>query len=537
MAPQGATPAGNGGVVPLRIERGAEASATDGALGTVEQVVMNPQTRELQAIVVHPLDAGESGLELVIGIAHVVCAGENQVHLDFSTAQMAADPALAQPYNPEAYVPVLPEAGMRREEAARIAQRADQPVVAGLEPNAIEVMAPADQIRPQPAAPVQSQAPPERLTADWRVPGNIASVAPRPLEPRMGGETQQETQQRMETRAMRNASKSTGKTASDRSPETPQQTAYNRDGTAYAGGATTTTTPANALPAWVTPVAIGAGVAVAVAGTTVGALAWRRASQPTGLNWWRWQLKQMARDPQKTSRQLARSLQRSARSTVKQVTPELATVATLAGDQADSWRSMLGGQLDAWRDSVGGPAMKNAKQISKRVSKNLPKGAHGWAAALAAMAVLADKQLDGWRYMLGHQLDDWRDTVGDALEVNSKSLSRTLSRSAKQISRAPRRVATRAAVRARWFRRGAFFGVLGGAVLGLLFAPVPGSRVRQQVWGFLQQLGGQVQTTMANAQANLQQGATGTTTTTTGTTGMGKTSKTTRPLTESGTLR
>ena len=79
MAPQGATPAGSGDVVPLRIERGVEVFATDSghsALGTVEQVVMNQDTRELQAIVVRPLGMAQ---ELVIGIGHVTRAGENQV--------------------------------------------------------------------------------------------------------------------------------------------------------------------------------------------------------------------------------------------------------------------------------------------------------------------------------------------------------------------------------------------------------------------------------------------------------------------------
>jgi hypothetical protein len=273
------------------------------------------------------------------------------------------------------------------------------------------------------------------------------------------------------------------------------------------------------------PVALGVGTAALAAGVTFGAISWRRRSQPTGLDWWLAQLRQMARNPQKTSRRMIKSAQKS----VLRAAPQLADVGALAADQAAGWRLMLGNQFDAWRDIVGGPVMGNAKQISKITSRNAAKGLAAWAATLAAAAALADKQLDVWRGTANNQLNDWRYAVNRSLKGNSRSLSRTLSRSAKQVKRAPGHMVTRAKLRMRWMRRGMFYGAIGGAILGLLFAPAPGSQLRTQIRSWFQQMGGQVQTTMTNAQANLPQKAT------TGTT------KTSRPasstLTETGPIR
>jgi gas vesicle protein len=203
----------------------------------------------------------------------------------------------------------------------------------------------------------------------------------------------------------------------------------------------------------------------------------------------------------------------------------------MAADQMAAWRLMLGNQYDAWRDIVGGPVMGNAKQISKMTSRNAAKGLAAWAAALATSAALADKQLDSWRGGVNHQLDDWRYAVNRSLKGNSRSLSRTLSRSAKQVKRAPRHMVTRARLRMRWMRRGMFFGTIGGAILGLLFAPTPGNQTRSQIRAWLGQMGGQVQTTMTNAQANLPKKATSTT-------GTSKTGRSTSgTLTETGPIR
>jgi gas vesicle protein len=270
---------------------------------------------------------------------------------------------------------------------------------------------------------------------------------------------------------------------------------------------------------------------------TFGVIAWRRSTQPTGLDWWRMQLKQMARDPQKTSRKLLASAQKSARKAL----PQIADVGELATDQLDGWRDMLGDQLDAWRDTVGGPAMVNAKQISKLASKNAAKGMATWAATLAAVAAIASDALDTWRETLSDALDDWRETVGDSLSSNSTSLSKTLGRSANRVTRGPRRVVTRAMLSMRWLRRGLFFGAIGGAILGLLFAPVSGSQLRARISAWMRQMGGQLRATMANAPASLPQRATAGTgmpsaTNTPGTVsgaGTTGTTKTTKPTTGS----
>ena len=324
------------------------------------------------------------------------------------------------------------------------------------------------------------------------------------------------------------------KNVSDRSPKTPQTSQQKAQPATSAGGATyrdETIVPSQypgGLPGWVTPVALGVGTAALAAGVTVGAISWRRRSQPTGLDWWRVQLRQMARNPRKTSRRMIKSTRKS----VLKAAPQLADVGAVAADQATAWRSMLGNQYDAWRDVVGGPAMGNAKQISKMTSRNASKWLAAWAAALATSTALADKQLDVWRGGVNHQLDDWRYAVNRSLKGNSRSLSRTLSRSARQMKRAPQHMVTRARLRMRWMRRGMFFGAIIGATLGLLFAPTTGSQLRDQIRAWFRQMGGQVQTTMSNAQANLPQK---TTTGRIGTTKAGRPASGT--LTETGPIR
>jgi len=172
MGIEGITPAGDGEARPLRIERGAAVTgADDGMLGTVVQVVMDRRTPGLRAIIVRPTD---SGRELEIAAAHVLSADGDEVRVDFGRAQMAADPALAGPYDPGQYVAVDKDVGVPPGRAAHLASATDQPVVTRLEDDAVEVVAPAHD-----AAPRTLDAPWVRdLSVDWQAPGNIATVRP-----------------------------------------------------------------------------------------------------------------------------------------------------------------------------------------------------------------------------------------------------------------------------------------------------------------------------------------------------------------------
>lgn len=269
-------------------------------------------------------------------------------------------------------------------------------------------------------------------------------------------------------------------------------------------------------PAWLTPAVIGAGALALVGGVTCGVLLYQRRSQPTGLDWWRAQMRQLSRDPRKATKKFTKY----ARSAIEGAIPELTTIGALATDQADAWRGMLGDQVNAWSGTVGEQAMSNLKQVSKISSKSLSKGLAGWLAGAISLAALTSDQLDDWRCALSNQLDDWRDAVSGTLASNSNAFSKSLGKSAKSVTRGPRRVVRRGMVGMRWFRRGIALGGIGGAIIGLLVAPMPGSQLRTKIVDSVKQLSGRVQhavTTGQTRQGQITGQTPGTTTTTGGT--------------------
>lgn len=138
------------GLVQFRIERGAQAEATDGPIGSVEQIVVDRGTGELRALVVRAVD-GSSEFELPA--SSIQRATGDHVYLDISRQELAHNPGLAQPYDPNQYVPVYEGQMEPSASANRIAQETDHPVVTDVEANAAEVVAPAT-----PAEPVAQQA-------------------------------------------------------------------------------------------------------------------------------------------------------------------------------------------------------------------------------------------------------------------------------------------------------------------------------------------------------------------------------------------
>lgn len=157
--------------------------------------------------------------------------------------------------------------------------------------------------------------------------------------------------------------------------------------------------------------------------------------------------------------------------------------------------------------------MSNLKQFTKTASKNASKGIGGWVATLGALGELAGDQLEELGDTLGNQIEDWRSVLGGALASSSPSLAQSLGSSAKSVTGAPRRAVRRGMVGMRWFRRGIFVGGLGGALIGLLVAPIPGSQLRTKILNAVQQLGGQARSITGQALKSPQS------TTTTGTPG------------------
>lgn len=137
------SPAAPGKTAVIRITRGATAMATDGALGTVHQIIMDQRTGELQALVIATSDQRR----LEIPATHVVRATGDMVHLDVSRSQLHEHPELATPYNPDQYVPVRENPFLAPSEASRGAHYSERPVVTNIEHDAVGVVVPQGSTR------------------------------------------------------------------------------------------------------------------------------------------------------------------------------------------------------------------------------------------------------------------------------------------------------------------------------------------------------------------------------------------------------
>ena len=191
----------NGQTTQIRISRGATVMATDGALGTVHQIIMDQRTGELQALVI--ATGGTEYLELPA--THVLRATGSDVYLDVSLADLRQHPELAKPYNPNQYVPVRENPFLPPSEATRGAQFSERPVVTNIERDAVGVVVPkpstpAEDIvtsmttpeaeryvtepRPEPAAPPASSGQAgEPTVADTHIPEGDNALADEPTVP------------------------------------------------------------------------------------------------------------------------------------------------------------------------------------------------------------------------------------------------------------------------------------------------------------------------------------------------------------------
>ena len=135
---QGPTP-DDTGLVQFQIHRGAQAEASDGLVGTVEQIVVDRNTGELRALVIRSAD-GRSEFELPA--RYVRQSTGDHVYLDLSTEQIANDPRLARPYDPNQYMPVY-EGQMEPAPAATEAvHETGRPIVTDVETDSAQVVAP-----------------------------------------------------------------------------------------------------------------------------------------------------------------------------------------------------------------------------------------------------------------------------------------------------------------------------------------------------------------------------------------------------------
>ncbi len=123
------------------LERGMAAVGPDGPFGTIEQIVVERGTGALLSLIIRGTD---SGAEFELPAKHVdsTRTTARQVFFDIGRADLAKQPGLAAPYDPDQYVPVYRGEVAPHEQAARVAMEQSQPVVTDVEQNAAEVILP-----------------------------------------------------------------------------------------------------------------------------------------------------------------------------------------------------------------------------------------------------------------------------------------------------------------------------------------------------------------------------------------------------------
>lgn len=137
MDTQGTQDFDNQGIQEFRIERGAQVVGTDGALGTVEQIVVDRETGEVQSLVVR----GEAGMDFDLPADRIESASGDHVYLSIGRADLAAHPELAPPHRAELFVPVdegivVPPSEVRNLDV-------ESPVIMEIELDAVELAAAA----------------------------------------------------------------------------------------------------------------------------------------------------------------------------------------------------------------------------------------------------------------------------------------------------------------------------------------------------------------------------------------------------------
>lgn len=122
-------------VMPLRIERGAVAEATDGPVGTIEQIVVDRTSGQMSTLVIRSSD---DNTEFELPVRYIAFADStgNHVRLNLSRHDLADNPEIARPYDPDQYTPLYQGEAVPQTVAGRVAAESDRPVVTDVEENA-----------------------------------------------------------------------------------------------------------------------------------------------------------------------------------------------------------------------------------------------------------------------------------------------------------------------------------------------------------------------------------------------------------------
>ncbi len=515
------------GIRKLRVQRGAEVVGTDGSLGTVELVVIDRTTGELQSLVLR----GEAGMDIQLPSDLVESATGDHVYLSIGKADLAAHPEIATPHNPDAYVSVDEGAVMPPSEALRA--HGDVPVLTRMEADAVEFSAPAQtnggaqldtiqrnaslpDLADQPTIPISTSdltdaptagpeptppATPASVTDVPRVvplsatPPAILSAIPEaaPLE-------DQDTAMWRETPAI-------STTAAEKPPMTPTDTTAGSGRADVAAAPTIRVVPVRSpaspptaeaaapLPRSDLPPlgddtgtrvisqplgrARGMGgmvVSVAVGGLLLGAAATtayivtRRRQRPARL------VRQRIDDARATVSDL-RAATESAANLLRDGSSQARDQLAAASKSARDWRSrgltrlsyLLPAVALLWnnaRDRYSGQ-MPALKALTAAISRQ--------QVVDAAIAAVSDvkQRAQGVSDQIAGSAAGARHAVAGVASTTAERAERKRQQARRRMRRTRRRV--------RWFQR----GVLLGAVLGFLYAPEPGRDVRARIAGMI----------------------------------------------------
>lgn len=148
---------GDSHVVQLRIERGAVAEAIDGPVGTIEQIIVDRTSGQVSALVIRGSDA-DTEFELPARYIDVAHSTGEHIRLQVSRRELANNPEMTRPYNPDQYSPVYQGEAVPPGVANRVAAEYEQPVVTDVEEDAAGLLvsekgpaSPHDAMAPAPA--------------------------------------------------------------------------------------------------------------------------------------------------------------------------------------------------------------------------------------------------------------------------------------------------------------------------------------------------------------------------------------------------
>jgi|GEM_PF-2291588 ElaB/YqjD/DUF883 family membrane-anchored ribosome-binding protein len=398
----------------FRINRGALAIGTDGTLGTIEQIVVDSVSAELQALIIRTSRTGEL-IELPAShILHDRVDGES-VYLDVGNADLASHPALARPYRRGQYVPVRQEEAAQRFSAEPASQVMEHPIVTSVESDAAQLVLPTK---------THIEAPPASETAETtdRAGENVKDMG------NMGDTNEDAEEEQTPTLPMRTI------------PRPPEELL-------------TTSEPvesAESAEPLEEPVAND---------DTLGATSHDEEEE-----------EQEMRNEQETRADDANTMPASAQLEADQVQ------ATSPIDEVQTAQERLSTY------ETGERAASSTDQTTEAVPASLIAtlaaagagiGALGGAIALVVQRRRA-RRLDV-RDMQGIA-DQARDTLA-SVGQNAGQLAESARQTLTQTRKRARRAARRTTRRVRWFRN----GLIAGAILAILFAPMPGEQLRARI--------------------------------------------------------